>query len=68
MLRALILAAASALIVAVGAVAATKTTEPSRYIRVTVLINDTGILLGAQQGTLHHGDMIPLAGPVPRGD
>jgi hypothetical protein len=48
--------------------AASRTTEPSRYILMSVIINDKGIRIGAYQATKHHGDMAPLGGPVPRGD
>jgi hypothetical protein len=48
--------------------AASTTTEPTKYILMGVIIRDTGITVGTWHSTKHHGDMVPLAGPVPRGD
>jgi hypothetical protein len=67
-LRALLVATAAALTFSAVALATAKTTEPSKYILVSVVIRDDGITIGSWLGTKHHGDMTPLAGPVPRGD
>jgi hypothetical protein len=63
---ALVLAASLAL--PASSFAAAKTTTPSKYVLVEVLLTDQRLILGVWQGTQHHGDMIPLAGAVPRGD
>ena len=57
-----------ALAFAAVSLAGPKTTLPSKYIQMTVIINDKAIVLGAQQATKHHGDFTPLGGAVPRGD
>jgi hypothetical protein len=67
-LRALLVATAAALTFSAVAFGTAKTTEPSKYILVSVVIRDDGITIGSWLGTKHHGDMTPLAGPVPRGD
>jgi hypothetical protein len=66
--RASIVAGAAALVLAGGALGGGETTQPSKFIRMTFLVRDTGIQMGAEQGVKHHGDLVPLAGPVPRGD
>ena len=65
---AVVLALAASLALPASSVAAAKTTTPSKYVLVEVLLTDKKIIIGAWQGTQHHGDMIPLAGAVPRGD
>jgi hypothetical protein len=59
---------AASLVIPASSLAAAKTTTPSKYVLVEVLIKNQRVIIGAWQGTQHHGDMIPLAGAVPRGD
>ena len=63
-----VLVLAASLALPASSFGAAKTTTPSKYVLVAVLITDQRITLGMWQGTQHHGDMIPLAGSVPRGD
>ena len=63
-----VLALAASLALPASSFAAARTTTPSKYVLVEVLLTDQRIVLGMWQGTQHHGDMIPLAGAVPRGD
>jgi hypothetical protein len=63
-----LLAIVAALSASGASFAAARTTEPSKYVLVTVLLMDQRVVIGAWQGTKHHGDLTPLAGPVPRGD
>ena len=63
-----VLALVASLALPASSFAAAKTTTPSKYVLVEVLLTDQKIIIGAWQGTQHHGDMIPLAGAVPRGD
>jgi hypothetical protein len=65
---ALVLAIAAAMTISAAPSAGLRTTSPSAYILMSVLISDKGIKIGSYQASKHHGDMTPLGGPVPRGD
>jgi hypothetical protein len=65
---ALVLAIAAAMTISGGSLASSRTTDPSHYILMSVIIQDSGIRVGTYQATKHHGDMKPLGGPIPRGD
>jgi hypothetical protein len=45
-----------------------QTTVPSRFVQMTVIIRDTGMLVGYASGSQSHDNNYPLYGPVPRGD
>jgi hypothetical protein len=54
--------------VSLAGVRTTQTTVPSRFVQMTVIIRDTGILAGYASGSQSHDNNYPLYGPVPRGD
>ncbi len=45
-----------------------QTTVPSRFVEMSVIIRDNGILAGYASGSLSHDNNYPLYGPIPRGD
>jgi hypothetical protein len=65
---ALAFATVAAMILTAVALPASGTTSPSRRVLMGVIIRDTGITVGTSVITNHHGDNVPLGGPIPRGD
>lgn len=69
--RALTVAAVTAAALSISAAAAdagTKTTVPSKFVQMTVFLEDNGVIVAYGGGSRSHESNYPLYGPVPRGD